>query len=32
VTGPAGEPTAEGTRVGIDPRYLRPPGNDSLSH
>jgi uncharacterized protein (TIGR00730 family) len=32
VTGPAGEPTAEGTRVGVDPRFLRPPGNDSLGH
>lgn len=31
ISGPAGEPTAEGTRVGVDPRLLRPPGNDSLA-
>ncbi len=32
ISGPAGEPTAEGTRVGVDPRLIRPPGNDSLGH
>lgn len=32
ISGLAGQPTAEGTRMGVDPRVLRPPTNDSLGH